>query len=238
MYSIVIPAYNEEKRVGKTLECYTNFLAKRKLKYEMIVVCDGCTDRTVDVVKKFQKHNKKIKLFVLPQRLGKGGGVYYGFSKCSGNFMGFVDADNAVRPEEFMKLLDNMKSADCVIASRRVKNSLMIIPPKSRLWNFTMRLLSRIFNKFVVNFIFRLHIKDTQCGAKFMKREVYESIKNELEIGGFEFDVELLWRIREHGYKIREVGIIWRHDLESKSRILNSLNMLIALLKRKYLNHG
>lgn len=236
MYSIVIPAYNEEKRIGKTLECYTNFLAKKKLKYEIIVVCDGCTDKSTNVVKKFQKHNKKIKLFILPHRLGKGGGVYHGFSKCNGNIIGFTDADNAVRPEESMKLLDNIKNADCIIASRRMKNSLMIIPPKSGLWNFSMRLLSRIFNK-IVNFLFMLNIKDTQCGAKFMKREVYKSIKNELKISGFEFDVELLWRIKEHGYKIKEIGIIWRHDLESKSSVLNSLNMLISLLKRKYWDH-
>jgi len=233
MYSIVIPAYNEERRVGPTIHSYISFLNKNKINYEIIVICDGCTDRTVDVVKKFS-HNEKIRLFVLPQRLGKGGGVHYGFSKCSGDTIGFVDADNAVRPEEFKKLIDNIEGVDCVIASRRVENAIMLIPPKSRLWVFSMRLLSQIFNKVVVNLIFRLNIKDTQCGAKFMKRYVYENIRNELKINGFEFDVELLWRIKEHGYKIKEVGVIWRHDLESKSRIMNSFNMLISLLKRKY----
>ena len=231
MYSIVIPAYNEERRIGKTLDSYTNFLDK-KINYEIIVICDGCTDKTVDVVKKFQQENKKIKLFVLPKRMGKGGGVYYGFSKSMGDNIGFVDADNAVTPEEFMKLIKDIKKNDCVIASRRVKGSEMIIPPQSRLWNFTMRLLSMIFNK-IVNFVFKLNIKDTQCGAKLMKRYVYEKIKNELRITGFEFDVELLWRIKKNGFNIKEVGVIWRHDLESKSSIFNSLNMLISLLKRR-----
>ena len=236
MYSIVIPAYNEERRIGRTLEDYSKKLSKKS--YELIVICDGCTDNTVNIVNKYRKKNNKIKLFVLPHRLGKGGGVYYGLSKSRGDVLGFVDADNAVRPEEFLKLLNAIEDTDCVIASRRIKNSRMLIPPKSRLWVFSMRLLSRIFNIFVVNLVFRLGVKDTQCGAKIMKRYVYEKIKNELKISGFEFDVELLWRIKANGYKIKEVGVVWRHDLESKSKILNSFNMLFSLLKRRYLHNN
>ncbi|MFC2143113.1 glycosyltransferase [Candidatus Aenigmatarchaeota archaeon] len=232
MHSIVVPAYNEENRVSHTLDDYTEFFDKKNVEYEIIVVCDGCTDNTVGVVRGKAKINNKIKLFEVDRRLGKGGGVYYGFSKCDGRTIGFVDADNAIRPQEYDKLLQTLEKTDAVIASRRTKESSMTIPNAKKAWLVSMRAASRIYNV-IVNVMFGIGIKDTQCGAKIMKRPVYDDIRNELKLSGFEFDVELIWRIKKHKYEVKEVGISWYHDLDSKSSIKNSFNMFISLLKRR-----
>src|SRR3989344_661968 len=145
LHSIVIPAYNEEKRITKTLDEYISYFNKKGINYEIIVVCDGCTDKTTDIVKKMGGKNKKIKLFECEKRLGKGGGVYYGFSMCNGDTIGFTDADNAVGPQEYEKLIKNLENTDCVIASRRKKDSLTIVP-QTKLWVIAMRIASRIFN--------------------------------------------------------------------------------------------
>lgn len=232
MHSIVIPAYNEEKRVGRTLTDYTGYFDRKGVDYELVVVCDGCTDKTVDVVKKLADSGNRIKLFEVGRRLGKGGGVYYGFSKCSGDTVGFSDADNAIKPEEYDKLLNTLNSWDCAIASRREKESATVIPNAKKTWVLSMKIASMVFNVYV-NLTFWIKIKDTQCGAKVMNRPVYDDIKNELFVHGFEFDVELLWRIRKHGYRIKEVGIRWVHDLDSKSSLKNSSKMFTSLLRRR-----
>jgi glycosyltransferase involved in cell wall biosynthesis len=233
MHSIVIPAYNEEKRVGKTLADYSSYFDSRGVDYELVVVCDGCTDKTTDIVKKFAGSDSRVKLFEVDRRLGKGGGVYYGFSKCTGDTVGFSDADNAIKPEEYDKLLNTLNNGwDCAIASRREKDSITVIPNAKTSWILAMKVASRTFN-FLVNSVFGIKTKDTQCGAKVMKRHVYESIRHELMVPGFEFDVELLWRIKEHGYKTKETGIRWVHDLDSKSSLKNSHKMFMSLLKRR-----
>ncbi len=229
MDSIVVPAYNEEKRILKTLQAYTNHFKKRK--HELVVVCDGCTDRTVDIVKDFSRRNRNVRLLEKPNRLGKGGGVYFGFSKCNGETIGFTDADNAIGPKEYEKLLEELKTTDSVIASRRRKGSVTIVP-QTKAWVLAMRFSSRVYNV-LVNLMFGINVRDTQCGAKIMKRKVYNDIKKELRLTGFEFDVELIWRIKKHGYAVREVGIKWVHNLDSKSSLKNSYRMFRSLLKRR-----
>ncbi len=226
--SIVIPAYNEEKRITKTLKAYTDHFKGNN--YEIIVVCDGCTDKTAEIVKIFSKRNSRVRLLEHGKRLGKGGGVYYGFSKCKGNTIGFSDADNAISPKEYAKLLRELENTDAVIASRRKKNSVTIVP-QTKAWVLAMRFSSRVYN-LLVNMMFRINIRDTQCGAKIMKRYVYNSIRKELRLTGFEFDVELIWRIKKHGYRVREVGITWVHNLDSKSSIKNSYRMFKSLFNR------
>lgn len=228
MLSIIMPAYNEEKRIGNTLLSYANYFKNA----EFIVVCDGCTDKTEEIVEKIAKNHKNIRLLHFSEKLGKGGGVYAGFMEAKGDCIGFTDADNSVNVEEFKRLLNEMKINDCVIGSRRL--------PESQI-NFSVPLVRRsfsgLFNK-IVNILFGLGIKDTQCGAKIFKRSCYEKIKNNLVCRGFEFDVELLWKIKKNGFGIKEVPITWNHDVDnSKSRVRNSVKMFYSLLKMR-LNNG
>ncbi len=222
MHSIVIPAYNEEKRIERTLRKYTQTFGKG---YEFITICDG-TDKTGNIVKELSKKDKRIRPLILEYHLkGKGESVYKGFDLSKGKTVGFTDADCSVKPKEYKKLIEGLKYCDCVVASRRVDGAKIVM---NRPWH--IQFASFVFNK-IVNFLFGLGIKDTQCGAKVMKKHVYEKIKKDLTLMGFEFDVELLWRIKKSGFSILEVPIVWLHDVRSKTKISNHPNLLYKILK-------
>lgn len=105
--SIIIPAYNEEKRIKKTLTSYVNhFSPKFRKNYEIIVVCDGCKDRTPQIVKKFSQKHKNIQCLEPSKRLGKGGGILKGFEVASGDIIGFIDADNAFEIDGVERLIN------------------------------------------------------------------------------------------------------------------------------------
>src|SRR3989344_5442103 len=96
--SIVIPAYNEEKRIGRTLDNYLNFFSKKIRNFEIIVVLNGCKDNTFDIVKRFIKKSNKIRYLIFKENIGKGGAIVEGFKTARGDLIGFVDADMATPP--------------------------------------------------------------------------------------------------------------------------------------------
>lgn len=205
---------------------YVDYFLNRYLDYEIIVICDG-HDSTAEIVKKMAEKCTRIKLFEFSSRLGKGGATIEGFKKSNKKILGFVDADGAVSPYQFEKLLSELKNYDCAIASRRVKDSQILKrQPLKR------EVLSKIFN-IIVNRLFDLKIKDTQCGAKVFKREVVDRVLPKLKSTGFEFDVELLWRIKNEGFSIKEVPITWQHTDESSFSLKYAPQMFINLAKRR-----
>ncbi len=224
MYSIVIPAFNEEKRIQKALEDYSSFLAKTKKDYEIIVVSDGSIDNTPKIVSEISKNNKRIKL-IKQKRMGKGKAVVEGLRRCSGNLVGFMDADEPITPEEYVKLFEFLKSYDCVIASRRTKDSIISIKQPLR-----RRIASKTFNV-IVNTLFNLDVKDTQCGAKVFRKEAAKGVLNNMKLYGFEFDVELLWRLKKKGCRIFEAPVIWKHGEYSKFQLKYGPRMLINIIK-------
>lgn len=222
--SIIIPAYNEEKRISNVINSYTSFLSD-KYDYELIVVCDG-NDNTNNIIKDMMISRNSLKLVEFTERQGKGGGIIEGFKFSNGNILAFIDSDGAVSPQEFKKLLDNLLDSDCTIASRRMEGSSINVER-----SLSRRFSSKIFN-IIVNLMFDLGIKDTQCGAKAFKREVIDHVIPLMETRGFEFDVELLWRIKNKGFKIKEVPVIWNHDDGSTFNLFKySYKMLISLIK-------
>jgi len=221
MHSIIIPAYNEELRIRRTVEDYTKFF---KGDYEFVVVCDG-NDKTAGIVKKMSERDKRIRVIISKERLGKGGGIYRGFDSARGETLGFTDADEGIKPVEYKKVLSNIKDYDCAIASRRARGARII---RNRPWHIII--VSFIFNR-MVNLLFGLGIKDTQCGTKIIKKYVYDSIKQDVFLKGFEFDVEFLWRIKKAGFIIKEVPIVWSHDTRSKTNVKNHPNLLYQTLK-------
>lgn len=224
--SLIIPAYNEEKRIGRVVESYSAFLDK-KYDYELIIVSDG-NDNTAGIVKGMSANNPRIKLLQFPTRQGKGGGIIQGFKESKGEVVGFVDSDESILPEEFDKLIHTLKSTDCAIASRRVAGASI---PVRQPWN--RRISSRIFN-IMVNLMFNIGIKDTQCGAKIMKKEVIDAVLPELKTTGFEFDVELLWRARKTGFGVKEVPVTWKHEEGSRFSLKYSGMMFLNLLKLRF----
>ena len=226
MISVIVPAYNEEERIQNMLNLYGDYLLSRKWDCEIVVICDG-HDSTAEIVRRMAEKYTQIKLFEFASRLGKGGAIIEGFKKSKGDVVGFVDADEAVHPYQFEKLLGELKNYDCAIASRRIEGSQILVrQPLKR------EVVSKIFNM-IVNSMFGLNIKDTQCGAKVFKKEVIESVVPELKSTGFEFDVELLWRIKSEGFSIKEVPITWQHTDKSSFSLKKSPGMFMNLIKRR-----
>jgi len=220
MISIIIPAYNEEKRIETTLLNYSNHFQDQ----EIIVVCDG-TDKTQNIVGKLSEKYPNIKLLRFEKKLGKGGGIIEGFKEANGDKIGFVDADESVTPDDVKRMFDYLPDVDGVIASRRLKDSRILIKQPTK-----RRIASRVFN-IIVRLIFGLNLKDTQCGAKVFRKEAIKDVLSELKTKGFEFDVELLWRLKKKGYKVVEFPITWRHSEGSSFSLSNAPKMFFSLLK-------
>lgn len=211
--SIIMPAYNEEKRIGRTLEAYSNFfnnLADKKiLGYEILVVINNTKDRTEQIVKKWQNKNNRIK-YLNFKRGGKGFAVIEGFKdalKRDNDLIGFVDADLATNPEEFYKLIHFIGNFDGAIACRYMKGA--IIEPKPTIQRIIAK---RLFN-ILVRVILFVHYKDTQCGAKLFRRRALEKSLKYISMSQWAFDVDLLYTIKKAGYSIKEIPTKW-HDKE------------------------
>ncbi len=221
--SIIIPAYNEEERIRGTIDN----LVREFPGQEIIVVCDGA-DNSKDIVKGLSLKFLNISLLNFDGRLGKGGALVQGFKAANGEDICFVDADESVSTDDLKSMFLALNDVDGVIASRRMSGSKILInQPLKR------RFASKAFNIFVRTF-FGLPFKDTQCGAKIFKRDAIYAILNEIKTTGFEIDVEILWRLKNNGYKVIEYPITWKHSEGSKFRLSHSKDMLISLLRTRF----
>ena len=179
--TLVIPAYNEEKRIRSLLEDLSGFRG------DLIFVCDG-TDATPAVIGAFAAAHPSlsIRCLTFPVRLGKGGGVVAGIREASTRYVGYMDADGSTSLSEMERLFDCLATADGAIGSRWLPGSVMTVRQGLR-----RRAESRLFN-LVVRLLFGLGYRDTQCGAKVFRREALDRVLPSIRSTGFEFDVELL----------------------------------------------
>ncbi|MBR9677730.1 MAG: glycosyltransferase family 2 protein [Nanoarchaeota archaeon] len=217
MISFLVPAYNEEKKIVKTLERIIGFAEGYCKKYEVIVVCDG-----VDGTAKRARSFKKVKVLGFKTRLGKGGALVKGFEASRGEVIVFLDADLSTPPKYVKKLVGALDSSDVVIGSRYLKNSRINIP-------FKRLIASRGFN-FLVRLFTGLNVNDTQSGFKAFKRSALESVFP-LRVTGFSFDVELLKKLKGKGFSMKEVPVEWVHDPDSKMTYSKALAMFRDLLR-------
>ncbi len=225
--SIIIPSYQEEKRIGKTLKAYCEFF-KGKLDFEIIVVINNTTDRTEEIVKEYEGY-KEVRYLNLKER-GKGNAIKQGFKdaltrQC--DLIGFVDADMSTKPNAFYDLIKNIGDCDGIIASRRMKESQSEKGIKRAIISFT-------FNT-IMKMLFFLNYRDTQCGAKIFKREAVEKIVDELKTLGWVFDIEILYRLKKENLRVKEYPTVWR-DVEGGSIKLftTSWEMLCDLIKLRW----
>ena len=202
--AIIMPAYNEEQRIGKTLKQYIKYFTKNYSKeHEILVVLNGCKDNTVKVVKKYQVTYLDIK-----------------------DLIGFVDADGSTSPQAFDDLIKNIKEYDGIIASRWMKGAQ--VSPKQTL---VRRIASRTFN-LLVRLFFRLGVHDTQCGAKLFKKEAAKKVIERLDITRWAFDVDLLYKAKKLGYKITEIPTVWADDPNSVLKVRRaSVEMFLAITR-------
>lgn len=229
--AIIIPAYNEEKRIGRTLEHYGRFFQdlknKKKLDYEIIVVINNTRDRTEEIVK---EAGRRYDISWLNFRQGgKGFAIIEGFKealKKDFDLIGFVDADMSTIPESFYDLFRKIEKNDGVIASRWLKGSK--IKTKQ---SFFRIITSRSFNILVRSILF-LPYKDTQCGAKLFRKKAVKAVINELGITRWAFDIDLLYRLRRKGFKIVEIPTTWNDEGGSKlSMIKVPFQMFSAVIR-------
>jgi len=231
---IVIPAWNEEKRVGKTLEYYCKFFDKkvsRDFNYEILVVINNCQDRTEDVVKKYQKKFEKIKyIHLIPG--GKGFAITEGFKEAlKDNFdlIGFLDADMATNPEEYYRLFKNVYNYDGVIASRWKRGAI-------NNYSFKRRIFSHGFN-FVIRALLFLPYSDTQCGAKIFRKDFVDHIVESIGITAWAFDVNLLYLAKQGRFRINEVATIWEDKEGSTVNVMkDTFSMFSAVLRLRLIN--
>jgi len=203
--SIVIPAYNEEKRIGKTLFEYSKFFNTLKLDYEILVVINNTQDRTEEIVRRYKEKNKRIRYLNL-EKGGKGYAVIEGFKdalKRPNKYIGFVDSDMATSPQEYWKLIQGLDKYDGIIADRYLKESHVEPPARIK------RILARKLFNFVIKSLLFLPHDDTQCGAKVFKRKAIEAALPQLTMSKWAFDVDLLYTIRKKGYRIKSLPTVW-----------------------------
>ena len=234
--SIIIPAYNEEKRIGPTLEQFGKFFNEKsreqKLNYQILVVINGTRDKTEDVVKKYQKRYRSIRYLNL-KKGGKGFAVTEGIKESlKGNFdlIGYVDADLATPAEEFWKLVENIKNYGGIIADRYMEGS-KITPA----FSFRRLMVGKIYN-FLVKSLFLIHYSDTQCGAKLFKRDAIEEVLPELELTNWSFEVNILHSLKKRGFRIKAIPTIWFEVEGGNLRILlSSIQMFFAIIQLRIL---
>lgn len=235
--AIVIPAYNEEKRIGETLKVYSEYFEKlrkaKKIDYNILIIINNTTDNTEKIVKSYRKNNKNIKYLNLKPG-GKGFAIVQGFSfalRSDFDLIGFVDADSSTSPQAFYELVENIDSYDGIIGNRwSVKSSI------TKKQTLLRQSASRIFN-FIVKSFFFMNYEDTQCGAKIFRREVIEKIHDKIYITQWAFDVNLLYLCKRYNFRIREFPTSWQDKGDSKLRVIQtSLKMFFGILRLRLLN--
>ena len=225
--SVVIPAYNEEKRIEPTLKRAINYLRSHFDNYEIIVVDDCSTDNTNNIVSKYKKNN--VKSLRNKKNKGKGYSVKHGIQNAKYSLVLFSDSDLATPIEELGKFMHHIKEYDIVIASRNMKESnIKVKQPLCR------QLMGKTF-PLLVNLIALRGFKDTQCGFKLFKTDIAKKVVSLQTFERFSFDVEILFIAKKLGYKIKEVPVVWIDKEGSKvSPIKDSIKMLIDLFKIRY----
>ena len=234
LLSIVIPVYNEEKRMHVSLSKVVDYVKKNGISdnSEIIVVNDGSLDNTVSVINQFKEDYNFIKLVDYKDNKGKGYAVKKGVLSAKGDYILFMDADLSTPLEEINKVIQFLDmSYDLSIGSRGLKDSKIIIrQPIYR------RAMGKIFN-LTVRLLLIKKIRDTQCGFKCFKKEIAREIFNQTKISGFCFDVEVLYIAQRKGYRIKEIPVKWYDFPDSKVGIFkDSLKMLIEIFKIKFIN--
>ena len=224
--SVVIPAYNEEKRIGPSLDQMISFLKRQSYAWEIIVVDDGSRDKTSQICAEKLK-NFHHQIIRHEKNTGKGAAVRNGMLKAQADFLLFSDADLSTPIEEVGKLIHKLQDGcDLAIGSRALPGSQVEVSQ-----NIIRKTMGKTFNFIARMFAFH-SIHDSQCGFKCFKRGVAADLFQRQKLDGFSFDAEIIYLAQKQGYRISEVPVIWRNSPQSRVRMVqDSLGMLQDLLK-------
>jgi dolichyl-phosphate beta-glucosyltransferase len=222
--SIIFPAHNEEGRIAATLRKTISFLEKQSYPSEILVIENGSQDKTLEIARSFLQDFPALCVIHEDQR-GKGLAVKRGMLEAIGEYRFICDVDLSMPVEEVNRFLPPLLTSDITIASREAAGAKRFNEPEYR------HVIGRVFNLIVR--LFALHgLHDTQCGFKCFSARAAEELFPYQTIKGWTFDVEVLYVARKLGYSIKELGIPWYHDPNSKVKVFrDSFQMLVDLLK-------
>ncbi len=229
--SVVIPAYNEESRVGATLAKIVRYLDGRGAGYEVLVVDDGSSDATAEVAGAAE--SARVRVLRLPHNQGKGAAVRRGVLESRGARVLLTDADLSTPIEDLAKLEARLAGCELVLGSRAVADANVTLHQP-----FYRELMGKTFNK-LIRLAGVRGLSDTQCGFKLIEGEAARRLFGEILTPGFAFDVELVWLARRHGYGIAEVGVTWKNSPISRVRPwIDSPHMLFEIARFRWLHRG
>jgi dolichyl-phosphate beta-glucosyltransferase len=224
--SVIIPAYNEEKRIAKTLEAIYCYLHEKPYEWEIIVVDNGSTDGTRQLVEEYSDKIKNLRLLERRSH-GKGWAVKQGMLAATGEYRLFTDADNSTDISQLDKLLPwATHGADVIISSRKKEGAVIVEKqPFYRVW------LGNLFPLIVKMFVPQVRdLKDTQNGFKLFSRQAAEKIFPHQTIFYWAFDVEILALAKIFGFGVKEVPIVWKNDDQSKMNLKGMLRAAFEVI--------
>jgi glycosyltransferase involved in cell wall biosynthesis len=237
--NITIPAYNEELRIGRTLDTYAQYASQRQaqdgLQTELLVVLNGCKDNTESVVQEVQLAFPETIRYITSPKAGKGLAVIAGFKDAltrPNDAIGFVDADMATQPEYFYALVDQIGTYDGIIASRYMPGA-QVFPPRPVIKDWGRKLF---YNRKVKK-LFGLDFHDYQCGAKLFTREAVQAVVDDMSEGQWAFDVELLYLLKRNGANICEIPTVWHDQEGSKLATFGAGIEMLGALDRLHAHH-
>jgi dolichyl-phosphate beta-glucosyltransferase len=224
--SLIVPAYNEVRRIADTLGSARRHLDGLGGGYEIIVAADG-DDGTRELVAGMAREDPRLSVLGGPGRGGKGRGIRAGVARARGRVIGFIDADDKTPVGEVDKLLPWLgRGYDVVIGSRYGPESCVEVRQP-----WVRRVGSRGFALVMHSLLGMWDVHDTQCGFKFFAGACARDLFARQRVDGYMFDVEVLYLARKGGYRVKEVGVRWRDDGDSRLRLVagNWQNMLDLL---------
>ena len=226
--ALIIPAYNEERRIKSTLEKVTSYLQAQNYSWEVIVVDDGSTDMTASVVSNFARTHSGLSLLSIPHK-GKGSAVRAGMLHTKGQYRFMCDADLSMPIEQLERFLPaKIGDYDIALGSREISGAHRFQEPPYR------HLMGRLFNAFV-RVMAVPGFMDTQCGFKCFAGDTANQLFSLQRINGFAFDVEIMYLASRKGLKIKEVPIDWYYEKESKVRPIRDSLLMVANIVRIHL---
>jgi dolichyl-phosphate beta-glucosyltransferase len=231
--SVVIPVYNEEKRIAGSVEKIARFFAAKDYDWELICVLDGCEDGSRRVINDLCSVEKKraerftFSIIENEDNHGKGHSVCQGVLASKGRYVLFTDADLSTPIEEVDRLLESLeRDCDVAIGSRGLDKSSVVVKQ-----NIVRRVMGRTFN-LCVRLFTGLRFYDTQCGFKCFERKAGREIFHRLKVKDFCFDVEVLYLAELLGFRVKELPVRWTNSPESKVNMCSdSFQMLVSLLR-------
>lgn len=230
VFSIIIPLFNEERRLAKTAPAIFNFFKNHAQKTELIFVNDGSTDATLQMLHQYAKDNV-FSIVTYEKNKGKGYAIRQAVGKSTGEWVVFFDIDLATPLEEFNNLLNFLKRDDhLIVGSRRLQYS-RIERYESRVRTFLGKCFTKLSNLLVPG------ITDFTCGFKCFSRDAAQKIFSVAQIDRWGFDTELLYIAKLKKIPIRQMPVVWAHDTDSRVRVGKAVVQTLVELVKMKLNH-